>query len=345
MKKEISISNITIGGNNKIAIQSMTNTDTKDIKSTLRQVELLKQNGCDIVRIAIYDQQCVKTIKEIKKHVDIPIVADIHYDYRLAIASIEMGVDKIRINPGNIGKEENVKKIIETAKKNNIPIRVGVNCGSLPEKLYEIYNKSKYEAMYLAVKEQIDILEKYDFYNIVISAKASNAIDTIKINQVLDKKYNYPLHLGVTEAGTFINGSIKSSVALGILLNQNIGDTIRVSLTDDPIKEVIVAKQILRALGKYKKGIEIISCPTCGRTQIDLIKIANELEEKVKNIDKSISIAVMGCGVNGPNEAKHADFGIAGGINEAIFFKKGKVIRKIKEEDIIKVLLEEIDGF
>ena len=342
LTKEIQIGKVKIGNENNIAIQSMTNTDSKDIKATINQIIQLRHAGCDIVRVAIYDDECIKTIKEIKKNVDIPIVADIHFDYKLAINSIKNGVDKIRINPGNIGSKDRVIEIINNAKEYNIPIRVGVNCGSLPKHLYKIYEHSKYEAMFLAVKEQVDILEEQNFTDIVISAKSSNVLDTIKINEIIHKRYAYPLHLGVTEAGTYNRGSIKSSIAFGVLINEGIGDTIRVSLTDDPVNEVHVAKEILKSLNKYDKGIDIISCPTCGRTQVNIIKIANEIEEKIKYIDKNITVAIMGCGVNGPNEAKHADIGIAGGIKEALLFKKGKIIRKISEDNIVKELLDEI---
>jgi len=342
LTKEIKIGKTKIGNGNNIAIQSMTNTDSKDIKATINQVIQLKQAGCDIVRVAIYDDECIKTITEIKKNVDIPIVADIHFDYRLAINSIKNGVDKIRINPGNIGSKDRVIEIINYAKEYNIPIRVGVNCGSLPKHLYEIYEYSKYEAMFLAVKEQVDILEEQNFTDIVISAKSSNVLDTIKINEIISERYNYPLHLGVTEAGTYTRGSIKSAIAFGVLLNEGIGDTIRVSLTDDPVNEVHVAKEILKSLNKYDKGIDIISCPTCGRTKVDIIKIANEIEEKIKYMDKNITVAIMGCGVNGPNEAKHADIGIAGGKQEALLFKKGKIIRKISEKNIVNELIDEI---
>jgi len=342
LTKEIQIGKVKIGNGNNIAIQSMTNTDSKDVKATINQIIQLQQAGCDIVRVAIYDDECIKTIKEIKKNVDIPIVADIHFDYKLAINSIKNGVDKIRINPGNIGSKNRVIEIINSAKEYNIPIRVGVNCGSLPKHLYKIYEHSKYEAMFLAVKEQVNILEEQNFTDIVISAKSSNVLDTIKINEIIHKRYEYPLHLGVTEAGTYNRGSIKSSIAFGVLINEGIGDTIRVSLTDDPVNEVHVAKEILKSLNKYDKGIDIISCPTCGRTQVDIIKIANEIEEKIKYIDKNITVAIMGCGVNGPNEAKHADIGIAGGKKEALLFKKGKIIRKISEDNIVKELLDEI---
>ncbi|MBN2851592.1 MAG: flavodoxin-dependent (E)-4-hydroxy-3-methylbut-2-enyl-diphosphate synthase [Clostridia bacterium] len=343
MTREISIGKVKIGHGHKIAIQSMTNTDTKDIKATIQQTLELEEAGCDIVRVSIFDHECVKTIGEIKKVTSIPLVADIHYDYSIAIASIKSGVDKIRINPGNIGSKDKVIEIINAAKEYGIPIRVGVNCGSLPEKLYEVYKTSKYDAMMMAVKEQIDLLEEQQFINLVISAKSSNVLESVKINQLLHERYDYPLHLGVTEAGTFQRGSIKSSVAFGILLSEGIGDTIRVSLTDDPVKEVEVGREILKSLGKYDRGIDIISCPTCGRTNIDLIRITNEIEEKLKNVDKKLTVAVMGCGVNGPNEAKNADIGIAGGKHEALLFKKGKIIRKIKEEDIISQLLMEID--
>lgn len=342
MSKEITIGNISIGNNQPIAIQSMTNTDTKNIIATINQIKRLQTAGCNIARIAIYDMECVPTIRAIKEQLTIPIVADIHYNHELAIASIKSGVDKVRLNPGNIGKKENVIKVINVAKEYDIPIRVGVNGGSLPIHLYDIYAKDKYQALYLAVKEQVDILEEQSFNNIVISAKCSSVVDTITINQLLNDSYDYPLHIGVTEAGTYHKGAIKSAVAMGALVHQGIGDTIRVSLTDDPVNEVLVAKEILQSLGKYPQGIDIISCPTCGRTNVDIIKIANEIEEKTANLKGKLTVAIMGCGVNGPNEAKHADVGIAGGLHEALLFKKGKIIRKVKEEDIVNVIMEEI---
>lgn len=342
MSKQIKIGNVLIGNGQPIAIQSMTNTDTKDTFATISQIKQLQTAGCQIARVAIYDDECLPTLRAIKEQLTIPIVADIHYDYKLAIASIENGADKVRLNPGNIGSKENVIKVINVAKKYGVPIRVGVNGGSLPNHLYDIYEKDKYRALFLAVKEQVDILEEHSFENIVISAKCSNVVDTIAINKLLNESYEYPLHIGVTEAGTYHKGAIKSAVAFGALLSQGIGDTIRVSLTDDPVNEILVAKEILQSLGKYPQGIDIISCPTCGRTNVDIISIANEIEEKTANLKGKLTVAIMGCGVNGPNEAKHADVGIAGGKHEALLFKKGKIIRKIKEEDIVNVIMEEI---
>ncbi len=342
MSKQITIGNISIGNGQPIAIQSMTNTDTKDTLATISQIKRLQTAGCQIARVAIYDSECLPTLRAIKEQLTIPIVADIHYDYKLAIASIENGADKVRLNPGNIGSKENVIKVINVAKKYGVPIRVGVNGGSLPVHLYDVYAKDKYRALFLAVKEQVDILEEQSFNNIVISAKCSNVVDTITINKLLNESYDYPLHIGVTEAGTYHKGAIKSAVAFGALLSQGIGDTIRVSLTDDPVNEILVAKEILQSLGKYPQGIDIISCPTCGRTNVDIIAIAKEVEEKTANLKGKLTVAIMGCGVNGPNEAKHADVGIAGGIHEALLFKKGKIIKKIKEEDIVNVIMEEI---
>ncbi|HOD92742.1 MAG TPA: flavodoxin-dependent (E)-4-hydroxy-3-methylbut-2-enyl-diphosphate synthase [Clostridia bacterium] len=342
-KSIIRIGDITIGGKNDIAIQSMTNTDTRDLKSTIEQIAALKAEGCDIVRISVFDKECVNNIPLLKKAVKIPLVADIHYDFRLAVESIKNGIDKIRINPGNITDENNIKTIVKTAKEYNVPIRIGVNAGSLPEHLYSIYKGPTTEAVLHAVKEQVDMIEKWDYNNIVIAAKSSDPMETVEIYRLLNKSFNYPLHVGVTEAGTLLRGAIKSTIALSILLYEGISDTIRISLSDNPIHEVSVAKDILTFLGIKKYGVNIISCPTCGRTKIDIIKLANVIEEKTRHINKNINVAVMGCAVNGINEAKYADIGIAGGDGRAVLFKKGQKIKVISEDRIIEELLEEID--
>ncbi|MFA7673371.1 MAG: flavodoxin-dependent (E)-4-hydroxy-3-methylbut-2-enyl-diphosphate synthase [Clostridia bacterium] len=343
IKKEIKIGDLIIGGIKDIAIQSMTNTDTRNVEATIRQIKDLEANGCDIVRISVFDSECADNIKIFKKNTKIPLVADIHYDHRLAVLSIKNGIDKIRINPGNIGSKDKVKEVIDTAREFSVPIRVGVNVGSLPDDLYKKYGGPTVDAVREAVKTQVDTINEMGFDDIVISAKSSDTINTVEIYKMLDKEFNYPLHVGVTEAGTLINGTVKSSIALGILLNEGIGDTIRVSLTDDPVNEVIVAKQILRAMRVRKNGINVISCPTCGRTRIDVIKLSNEIEEKTKHITKNLDIAVMGCAVNGINESKYADIGIAGGDGKAVLFKKGVLLRTIREENIIQELLSEID--
>lgn len=343
IKKEIKIGNVIIGGVKDIAIQSMTNTDTRNCEATVRQIKDLEENGCDIVRISVFDTECADNIKVFKKNTKMPIVADIHYDYRLAVQSIKNGIDKIRINPGNIGSKDRVKEVIDIAKKYSVPIRVGVNVGSLPEDLYKKYGGPTIDAVREAVKTQVDTINEMDFDDIVISAKSSDTMDTIEIYRMLDKEFRYPLHVGVTEAGTLINGTVKSSIALGILMNEGIGDTIRVSLTDDPVNEVKVAKQILRSMKIRKTGINVISCPTCGRTRINVIKLTNEIEEKTKYIKKNLDIAVMGCAVNGINESKYADIGVAGGDGKAVLFKKGILLKTIKEENIIEELLSEIE--
>ncbi len=342
-KKLIRIGNLTIGGKNDIAIQSMTNTDTRDFKTTIEQIKSLESEGCDIVRISVFDEQCLDSISEIKKSVKIPLVADIHYDYHLAIESIKRGIDKIRINPGNIGGYDKVKKITECANVYQVPIRVGVNTGSLPKELYDIYNGPTSQAVLHAVKDQVKMLNDLNFDNIVIAAKSSNAMETVDIYRLLNDSFDYPLHVGVTEAGTLLNGTIKSSVALSILLEEGISDTIRVSLTDDPVKEVIVAKNILSYMEIKKFGINIISCPTCGRTKIDIIKIANIVQEKTKHINKNLNVAIMGCAVNGVNEARYADIGIAGGDKKAVIFKKGEILKTVSEDTVIEELIAEIE--
>lgn len=342
-KKIVRIGKVSIGGNNDIAIQSMTNTDTRDLNATINQIKVLQEQGCDIVRIAVVDSQCVENIPHIKKAVNIPLVADIHYDYRLAIESIKMGIDKIRINPGNIGTPENVKEIVKTAKEYDIPIRVGVNTGSLPKELYTLYNGPTPKAVLHAVSDQIYMLNSFDFDNIVIAAKSSNAMETVEIYRMLNTIFDYPLHVGVTEAGTLLKGAIKSSVALSILLSEGISDTIRISLTDDPIKEVEVAKDLLSFMEIKKYGVNIISCPTCGRTKIDIIGLANLVQEQTKHIKKDIDVAIMGCIVNGLEEAKYADIGIAGGDKKAVIFRKGKIIKTVPEDKIIEELLLEIE--
>ncbi|NLV34639.1 MAG: flavodoxin-dependent (E)-4-hydroxy-3-methylbut-2-enyl-diphosphate synthase [Clostridiaceae bacterium] len=342
-KKLIRIGDITIGGKNDIAIQSMTNTDTRNLNATINQIAELKDQGCDIVRISVFDKECIQNIPLIKKAVKIPLVADIHYDYTLAIESIKNGIDKIRINPGNITDKDHIRAILNNAREYDVPIRIGVNTGSLPEHLYKIYNGPTPDAVLHAVKDQVEMFEKYNFDNIVIAAKSSDAMETVQIYRLLNNFFDYPLHVGVTEAGSLIKGAVKSSIALSILLDEGIADTIRISLTDDPVKEISVAKDILSFMGIKKYGVNIISCPTCGRTKIDIIRLVSEIERRTKNIKKNIDIAVMGCAVNGINEAKYADIGIAGGDKKAVLFKKGKKIRTVKEDEIIDELLNEIE--
>ena len=340
--RKIKVGNVQIGGQNKVIIQSMCNTKTKDIKSTVEQIIELEKAGCEIIRVACLDIEDAKAIKEIKKQIHIPIVADIHFDYKIALQAIESGVDKIRINPGNIGDEEKVKKVVEGCREHNIPIRIGVNAGSLEKDLLEKYGKPTAEAMVESAKRHVEILEKLEFYDIAISLKASNLDLCIEAYEKAAKEFPYPLHLGITEAGTEFSGTIKSSIGLGVLLREGIGDTLRVSLSDNPIKEIKVAKEILKDCNLYKGVPTLVACPTCGRTQIDLIPIAKEVEEFLQTINSNITVAVMGCAVNGPGEAREADIGIAGGIKEGLLFKKGKIIKKVPQEKIVEVLKKEI---
>lgn len=339
---KVRIGDIFIGDGERIAVQSMTNTDTRDVKATVNQIKALEDAGCDIVRCTVPDMEAASAIKEIKKQINIPLVADIHFDYRLAIESVKNGVDKVRINPGNIGGEDRVKAVIMALKERNIPLRIGVNSGSLPKDVLEKYKKPCAEAFVEAAKTHIDLVEKYDYNNIVVSLKSSDTKLTVDTYRLFKERFSYPLHLGVTEAGTTYSGIIKSSVGIGALLLDGIGDTIRVSLTADPVEEIKAGKEILRAAGLLNDSVNVVSCPTCGRTRIDLISIANKVTEAVANINKPIKVAVMGCAVNGPGEAREADIGIAGGDGCAILFKKGEIIRKIKEEDIVSELLLEI---
>ncbi len=341
--KEIKIGDKVIGGNNNILIQSMTNTDTKNVKETVAQIKQLEKEGCEIIRVTVKDELDAKAIEEIKKEINIPLVADIHFNYRLAIMAIENGVDKIRINPGNIGSVENVEKIVNIAKKYKIPIRVGVNSGSLEKGLVDKYGGVTPKGLVESAIRNVKILEGLNFYDIVVSLKASSVPFTIEAYTLISNEIDYPLHLGITEAGTKFIGSIKSSAGLGALLSKGIGDTLRVSLTDDPIEELPVAKEILQSMGLRKFRIELISCPTCGRTEIDLIKIAKEVEQYCKNINKNITVAVMGCVVNGPGEAKEADYGIAGGKGNGLIFKKGVVIKKVNENEMVKELINLIN--
>lgn len=340
--RKIVVGNVQIGGQNKVVIQSMCNTKTKDIKATVKQIIELEKAGCEIIRVACLDKEDAKAIHEIKQKIHIPIVADIHFDYQIALEAIEAGVDKIRINPGNIGSEEKVKAVVDSCKKHNIPIRIGVNGGSLEKELLNKYGKPTAKAMVESAKRHVEILERLDFYDYSISLKASNLDLCIAAYEKASKEFKCPLHLGITEAGTEFSGTIKSSIGLGILLRQGIGDTLRVSLSDDPIKEVNVAKEILKDCNLYHKSPTLISCPTCGRTQIDLIPIAKEIETFLQTVKGEFTVAVMGCAVNGPGEAREADIGIAGGINEGLLFKKGKIIRKIKQENMVEELKKEI---
>ncbi len=332
--KQIQIGDVKIGGDALISVQSMTNTDTRDVKSTLKQIYNLAEMGCELVRLAILNPEAADAVKDIKKKSPIPLIADIHFDYRLAIRCIENGIDALRLNPGNIGKEENIKKVVSLAKTNDIPIRIGINGGSL-EKDLECLDIPLHEKMVKSALRHIRILENNNFDKIKVSLKSSDVLTTIEAYRLIAKKIEYPLHLGVTEAGTYNGGIIKSAVGLGTLLAEGIGDTIRVSLTDSPIEEVKAGFMILKSLGLRKKGINFVSCPTCGRTQIDLISLAKEVENRLENFNKPLTIAVMGCAVNGPGEAKHADYGIAGGIKEGYIFKKGQIIKRLPEEKLV----------
>jgi (E)-4-hydroxy-3-methylbut-2-enyl-diphosphate synthase len=340
---KVMVGNVQIGDGADITVQSMTNTFTKDVKSTVAQILLLEEAGCEIIRVAVADNEDAEAIKEIKKQIHIPIVADIHFDYRLALKSIESGIDKLRINPGNIGGIDRVKKVVEKAKPRNIPIRIGVNAGSIHKEILKKYNAPTSEGMVESALEHVRILEDLDYGNIVISMKGTDIKMTIDAYKSMAKKVNYPLHLGITHAGTLFEGSIRSAIGVGSLLADGIGDTIRISLTDEPIEEVKVAKEILKSLNLRDFGINYITCPTCGRTKIQLIELSKKIQEGLKNVNKPITVAIMGCAVNGPGEARQADIGIAGGKGEALLFKKGEIICKVKEEDLVKRLLEEID--
>ena len=340
--RKVMVGNVQIGGQNKVVIQSMCNTKTKDVEATVRQILALEKVGCEIIRVACLDMEDAKAIKSIKEKIHIPIVADIHFDYKIALEAIKSGVDKVRINPGNIGSEEKVKAVVDKCKENHIPIRIGVNAGSLEKDLLEKYGKPTAEAMVESARRHVEILEKLNFKDYLISLKASNLDLCIKSYELASKEFDCPLHLGITEAGTEFSGTIKSSIGLGVMLREGIGDTVRVSLSDDPVKEIKVAKEILKDCNLYKKTPTLIACPTCGRTQIDLIPIAKEVEEFLQTIESDITVAVMGCVVNGPGEAREADIGIAGGINEGMLFKKGRTIRKVPQEKIVETLKEEI---
>lgn len=340
--RSIKVGNVFIGGDNPISIQSMTNTRTSDIESTVSQINRLEKAGCNIVRSAVTSFDDAKAIKLIKDKINIPIIADIQFDYKLALEAIKYGIDGLRINPGNIGSLDKVREVVKACKENNLSIRIGVNSGSVKKEFLDKYNGVNAHSMVESALEQVKLLESLDFRDIKISLKASNVPLTIESYKMISEVCDYPLHLGVTEAGTPWRGTIKSSVGIGALLAMGIGDTIRISLTGDPVEEVIVGKEILKSLGLLNEGLEMISCPTCGRTNIDLINIASEAEKLLAGIDKHIKVAIMGCAVNGPGEAREADIGIAGGNGEGLIFRKGEIVKKVKEEDLLQELLEEI---
>ena len=340
--KIVNIGNVAIGGGNPIAIQSMTNVKTEDVEACVSQILKLEEAGCEIIRCTVPNEAAAKAIAEIKKQIHIPLVADIHFDYKMAIAAMENGADKIRINPGNIGSIDKVKAVVDVAKERNIPIRVGVNSGSLEKELVAKYNGVTAEGIVESALDKVHIIEDLGYDNMVISIKSSDVMMCVRAHELLAGRTVYPLHVGITESGTLTSGNIKSAVGLGIILNQGIGDTIRVSLTGDPVEEIKSAKLILRTLGLRKGGIEVVSCPTCGRTKIDLIGLANKVENRVSGIPLDIKVAVMGCAVNGPGEAKEADIGIAGGDGEGLLIKKGEIIRKMPESELLDALKEEL---
>ena len=339
----ISIGSKVIGGGNPILIQSMTNTRTEDVKATVEQIHELEAAGCEIIRCTVPTIKAAQAIREIKKQISIPLVADIHFDYKMAVAAIENGADKIRINPGNIGGQEKVAAVVAAAKERKIPIRVGVNSGSLEKELVEKYHGVTAEGLVESALYKVHMIEELGYENLVISIKSSDVLMCVRAHEILAQKTDYPLHVGITESGTIISGNIKSAIGLGLILNQKIGDTIRVSLTGDPIEEIKSAKLILRTLGLRKGGIEVVSCPTCGRTKIDLITLANQVETMAAQFPLDIKVAVMGCAVNGPGEAKEADIGIAGGIGEGLLIKKGEIVKKVPEEQLLEVLREELE--
>ena len=340
--KEVRIGSVTIGGDHPVAIQSMTNTKTEDVKATVEQILRLEAAGCEIVRCTVPTMAAAEALKEIKKQIHIPLVADIHFDYKMAIAAIENGADKIRINPGNIGSEERVRAVVEKAKEYNVSIRIGVNSGSLEKSLLEKYGGVTAEGIVESALDKVHMIEAMGYDNLVVSIKSSDVLMCVKAHELIAPQCPYPLHVGITESGTIYSGNIKSSVGLGIILHEGIGNTIRVSLTGDPVEEIRSAKLILKTLGLRKGGIEVVSCPTCGRTQIDLIGLANEVEKMVQEFPLDIKVAVMGCVVNGPGEAKEADLGIAGGIGEGLLIKKGEIVRKVKEEELLETLRQEL---
>ena len=340
--KVVKIGDRIIGGKNPILIQSMTNTKTEDVKATVEQINRLAAAGCDIIRCAVPTMEAAEALTEIKKQIAIPLVADIHFDYRLAIAAMEHGADKIRINPGNIGSKERVQAVVDVAKERNIPIRVGVNSGSLEKDLVEKYHGVTAEGIVESALDKVHLIEDMGYDNLVISIKSSDVMMCVKAHELIAEQTNHPLHVGITEAGTIISGNIESSIGLGLILNQGIGDTIRVSLTGDPLEEIKSAKLILRTLGLRKGGIEVVSCPTCGRTRINLIELANQVEDMVADIPLDIKVAVMGCVVNGPGEAKEADIGIAGGVGEGLIIKHGQIDRKVPENQLLSELRKEL---
>lgn len=340
--RSVQVGNLTIGGNNHVVIQSMCNTKTKDVEATIKQINALQQAGCELVRVAVFNKEDAYAIKEIKKAIHIPLVADIHFDYKLALIAIESGIDKVRINPGNIGSIEKVKAVVDACKEKHIPIRIGVNGGSLEKDILEKYGEPTPEGMVESAMKHVKILEDLDFHDIVISLKSSNTMLTIKAYELASKTFPYPLHVGVTEAGTALGGTIKSSLGIGTLLYEGIGNTIRVSLSDDPVEEIKVAKILLKELGLLKGVPTLVSCPTCGRIQYDLIPIAKEMEDFLKDIHLDITVAIMGCAVNGPGEARHADIGIAGGVGEGLLIKHGEIVKRVKQEDMVQTLKDEI---
>lgn len=342
-KRLVNVGGVLVGGAADVSIQSMTNTDTRDVTKTVEQIRRLEAAGCEIIRCAVPDEEAADAIGKIKKQINIPLVADIHFDYKLALKCMENGVDKIRINPGNIGSEERVRAVVEMAKDKGVPIRIGVNGGSLEKDLLEKYLHPTADALIESAMRHVEILDRLNFKDVILSIKTSDVVRTIEVYEKLDKMCDIPLHVGVTESGTMRGGIIKSSIGIGSLLAKGIGNTIRVSLTADPVEEVYAAKDILKVLGQRKNGAKLVSCPTCGRTRINLIEIANEVEKRIANIDKDITVAVMGCAVNGPGEAREADIGIAGGNGEGLIFKHGEIIRKVSEDKIIDELMKEIE--
>lgn len=348
MSRVVKVGNLLIGGGNPVVIQSMTNTTTSNVEATVAQIKKLESVGCQMVRMTINNEEAAKVIGEIKKRVSIPLCADIHFDYKLALLAIENGIDKLRINPGNIGSDENIKAVVEKAKERNIPIRIGVNSGSIEKHILEKYGKPTADGMVESAMYHINLLEKNGFEDIVISLKASNVKMMVDAYRKISKLVDYPLHLGVTEAGTAFQGTVKSAIGIGSLLVDGIGDTIRVSLTEDPVEEIKVAKEILKVLGLIDAGVEIVSCPTCGRTEIDLIGLAKKVEKEFENEKRKIKIAVMGCVVNGPGEAREADYGVAGGKGVGVLFKKGQVVKKVDESEILielkKLIMEDMEN-